>query len=439
MMAVTPMTVETVSLLGGLQLKLTGTRFDDQISISKSGKNVVVRNKTFTKTLPNRYDSILINAAAGNDLVAISPSLKIDTVLYGSGGNDTLRAGGGSDRLYGQAGVDRCIGGEGDDVIVSIGGEAREAASGGAGADSFWIDPDDRVTDLSSDEAANGALHSVDRFMSLPITQGNQLKSIVVSKELNRQKLPDPVPTSTAFRYRNFSNRPLFSDAGPSAEDVRQGAVGDCYYLAVLSSVAKTNPRLIRESIVDLGDGSYGVQFTSNMEQKSFIRIDGDLPTAGTTGDTPAYAKLGAQGSTWAPLMEKAFAFFRNNAGTYASLSGGWMSEGYNALGKASWSAFSAVAEDKTVLDMIKSELDDGMSVTYAAGNTGNTDAPLVGFHAYSVDSVETDQSGKPVKMKLRNPWGVDGAGADGRNDGYVTITASQAQAALLGITSARV
>ena len=43
------------------------------------------------------------------------------------------------------------------------------------------------------------------------------------------------------------------------------------------------------------------------------------------------------------------------------------------------------------------------------------------------------------VGVRLRNPWGVDGAGSDGANDGYVTLTGAQALAAMSGAVSAAV
>ena len=47
------------------------------------------------------------------------------------------------------------------------------------------------------------------------------------------------------------------------------------------------------------------------------------------------------------------------------------------------------------------------------------------------------DASGNVISITLRNPWGVDGAGNDGNNDGYVTITPAQAFAGYLGVTVA--
>ena len=65
--------------------------------------------------------------------------------------------------------------------------------------------------------------------------------------------------------------------------------------------------------------------------------------------------------------------------------------------------------------------------------------APLLASHAYTVDGINVDATGNPITLRLRNPWGVDGAENDGNNDGYVTVTAQQAYDSMLGVVSATV
>jgi hypothetical protein len=251
--------------------------------------------------------------------------------------------------------------------------------------------------------------------------------------DLLGQNYTDP---SSSYAYRSFAGKPLFGDAGPVADDVAQGQVGDCYYLASLAAFAKTNPNVIRQAVVDLGDGTYAVRFQSN-GGTTFVRVDADLPTYGG-GTTPAYAKFGKQGSMWVAVMEKAFAYVRTSTLSYASLDSGWMSEASNLLGLRGRSTYSA-SGGQSLLDLIATELNAGKAVTYAAG-TVSGDAPLIGSHAYTVDSIQRDSNGVAVSMRLRNPWGFDGAGNDGNTgDGYVTVTGAQALACLLGFTSATV
>jgi hypothetical protein len=77
------------------------------------------------------------------------------------------------------------------------------------------------------------------------------------------------------------------------------------------------------------------------------------------------------------------------------------------------------------LLAVIHRDLSLGRSVTLGTFDPV-AGAPLVSGHAYVVESVEFDASANPVAVLLRNPWGVDGAGEDGADDGLVRVTAHQ-------------
>lgn len=434
LMAGNPLGVTQISYMGGVQLKVAGTSGNDQITVKKTANGIVLGNTGgWVSTIAGSFKSILIDGAAGNDSITVDTSVTCETVLYGGLGNDSLTGGNGHDRLYGGDGADKYTGGAGNDVLVSIGGGQLDSLTGGVGNDSFWTDSNEKITDASATENSLGAVHRVGSFMSYTIDKNGTKTTTTVSRELLGQSLLDPVVTSNSFAYKKFASNPLFSESGPSADDISQGAVGDCYFLATLSSVAKINANLIRQSIVDLGDGTYAVQFTKG-STKTFVRVDGDLATY-SWGAT-AYADLGKSNSMWVAIMEKAFAFFRETKGTYASISAGWMSEVYSALGKSSSGIYSSAGADSLV-DLMKTELKAGKSVTFAVKSSSG--APLIGGHAYSVHSITTDSAGKVTGIKLRNPWGVDGAGNDGNDDGYVVITPAQAHAAFMGMSCAAV
>jgi hypothetical protein len=254
--------------------------------------------------------------------------------------------------------------------------------------------------------------------------------------DLLGQNYTDPAVTSAYYTYRNFAAYPLFAEAGPTPADINQGAIGDCYYLATLAAVADVNSAAIRQSVVDLGDGTYAVQFVRS-GATAYVRVDADLPTWNGSMSL-VYAGLGRQGSIWVAVMEKAFAFFRTAAASYAALDGGWMAEASNALGLSSTSRYSRPAQ-QSLMNLVAAELAAGKAVTYASGVVSDG-APLVGYHAYSVDSVGYDAFGAVSSLRLRNPWGVDGVagpGSDGVDDGFVTITAAQAYTCFLAVTAA--
>jgi hypothetical protein len=463
----TPLAVAEVPFLDGTQLQVRGTPAGDTIDVKQAPAGLVVSTGDgWSETFAGEFNSLRIDGGTGNDRITLDPSVTLDAILYGGAGNDTLTGGAGDDRLYGGLGANTLAGGAGDDVLVSIGGAVNDRSTGGAGHDSFWTDlgTKEAVTDLSAAEKADGAHHRVNSFLAgsnksaTTPTKRVQAKAAssswavaqqaakakakaakaapVSAKDLLGQKLFDPALSSKGMQYASFADRPLFAQDGPSPEDIAQGNIGDCYFLAVLSSVAEINPAEIRQSVVDLGDGTYGVQFSKGTSTV-FVRVDNDLPVwSGTT--TLAYAALGREGSMWVAVMEKAYAFFRRGAGTYGSLESGWMSEGYSALGLASNSTYHASGAT-ALLNLINADLKAGKSVTFAVGDPASG-SNLVGYHAYAVDGVVTGSNGVPTHLRLRNPWGTDGVTVtDDANDGIVTITAQQAYSSLLGYASASV
>jgi hypothetical protein len=349
-----------------------------------------------------------INGLAGNDKI------------YDGAGNDSVSGGDGDDSLYSNAGADSLDGGNGDDQIIAVGGGAADSVTGGSGSDTFWVDNSvtETVSDADSTEIANGAVHKVGALMK------------GVSKELSSQKLGDPV-ASKSYKYRNFSDHPLFASDGPSIDDIAQGQVGDCYFLATLASIAKIDPERIRQSVVDFGDGTFGVRFFKG-SVATYVRVDGDLPTYAPT--TPAYVKFGAEGSMWAPIIEKAFTYFRKGSGTYSSISSGLMGEVFSDFGVSVTSLSNNNSADATTfVQKIKDLVDAGQSVTAACYQTGG--ANMITSHAYTVVSV--DDSGN---VTVRNPWGMDGySSTDGADDGYVTLTPAQAFIALGYVQAASV
>jgi Ca2+-binding RTX toxin-like protein len=339
--------------------------------------------------------------------------------LWGDAGNDDLYGGNHADEMFGGAGDDDLYGGAGNDSLVVVGGGVKDRVRGEAGFDQLWLDSNASETILSPDpaETIGGAVHRVGSFVG------------GVSKELNGQNLADPNANFNSYTgvYKNFASKPLFSVMGPSKNDIDQGGIGDCYYLAGLSGIAKQDPQRIRNNVVSFGDGTFGVRFYENSGAVCYYRVDADLPVANASSFTPRYADLGIGDSMWVAVMEKAFAHFRSGANSYASLHGGGMSEPFRALGTTAAGITNLWAgTQNATLNNIRNALLAGKAVSAGTPPVAPTNgAPAVGWHAYTVDSVQMS-GGVPVSITLRNPWSTDGAGNDGVNDGYVTATAAQ-------------
>ena len=96
----------------------------------------------------------------------------------------------------------------------------------------------------------------------------------------------------------------LFS-TGPIAADVNQGSVGDCYFMATLAAFANNDPTVLLHSAVDLGDGTFAVEFQTSSGTPEFIRVNNSFSAGPFDGYNFAYP--GPDGSIWAMVMEKAF------------------------------------------------------------------------------------------------------------------------------------
>jgi Ca2+-binding RTX toxin-like protein len=105
------------------------------LNISSTDTTGGVRTETFT--IRTGTNSIAFVSNGSNNLIA-GPS---DTVLYGSGGNDTLAGSTGNDNLFGQSGDDFLNGGGGNDIMA-----------GGSGDDTYVVDvAGDTVTENNNE------------------------------------------------------------------------------------------------------------------------------------------------------------------------------------------------------------------------------------------------------------------------------------------------
>lgn len=216
-----------------------------------------------------------------------------------------------------------------------------------------------------------------------------------------------------------------------SPNDINQGSIGDCFFLASLAAVAHTNPDLIRRAITQNSDGTFTVRLFVERERRvlfwrtrNLVPVNVKLyPTfpisvAGTdtanpeAGTNPAHAHGGdtdARGRTelWVRLVEKAYALLM---GSYAAIGNGGFAA--DALETLTGERFTERVLDDDSKERIIEMVEDGIPVTVST----NTDKfrnlsaedrrfanenSIVGGHAYSV--VSADNS----RIRIRNPWGT--------------------------------
>lgn len=347
-----------ISTRFGTELVITGTGGNDSISVSQSGLTltIVANGSTYTYAAPTA--GLFVYSNLGQDTITIDASTSLRTSVVAIDSSTT--------------------------TVNAFGGNV-----------STWIDSTDVFV-------GSGAVHRVASYAN------GASKAIGVD-------IADPTDTGAVNRY-------VASLWGvqPVAADVNQGSVGDCYLLASIAGFAQTSTAKLMEMAVDMGDGTYVVNFVRSGVQQ-FVRVDADFAAGGWNGF--AYAHPGASGASWAVVLEKAYAFFRYGQNTYASLNSGWMSAVFNDFGVAS-SGLSVGTNQQTFFNTVSSKLAAGKAVTLG---TGSSAPNLVGGHAYTVMSASMDASGNSWYV-VRNPWGFAGTGSEGAG-GLVTLSYAQMQA----------
>jgi hypothetical protein len=219
-----------------------------------------------------------------------------------------------------------------------------------------------------------------------------------------------PDTTSSAYTYRYVSGS-LFQN-GISADDIKQQALGDCYYLATLSSIAQEKPSSIQNMFIDNGDTTFTVRFYNN-GVADYVTVDRYLPT--NSSGYAVYAGWGGGSSSstnnelWVALAEKAYAQLAesgwsrssrsNNA--YADIAGGWMDVVTRQVtGLSTSSQISTNMTQTQLINLVNSNQVLTVGFVYGAGYG------VVNGHAYTITSYN------PVNgtFRLRNPWGTNHA-----------------------------
>ena len=218
--------------------------------------------------------------------------------------------------------------------------------------------------------------------------------------------------TGSGLTYSYVSGS-LFQN-GPSADDVYQGAAGDCYYVATLASIAQEKPNYIQNMFTDNGDNTFTVRFYNNGVNNGvadYVTVDRYLPTY--LSGNAVYAGWGGGSYTstsnelWVALAEKAYAQLAESGwsrsstsnNSYADISGGWTSTVISQVaGLGSSSSESVDMTQSQLINLVNSNQILTVAFVYADGNT----LGVVNGHGYTITSYNATNG----TFHLRNPWG---------------------------------
>ncbi len=236
-----------------------------------------------------------------------------------------------------------------------------------------------------------------------------------------------PTLDSSSLQYQTVAGS-LFNGA-PSTANMKQGALGDCYFIAALGALADRNPTAVQNMFIDNGDGTFTVRFffgtysmvyntdgsinsgfrSGTTATADYVTVNRSLATyswGGLAYSGNGWSSTNANNSLWIALAEKAYAQWNETgragrdvaANSYASIEGGWMGEvsaqvlGYNVT-------------EYVLASSQQSHLTNALAANRAVtiGTKGGTTiGGLVGGHAYVVSGFNASNN----TFTLLNPWG---------------------------------
>jgi calpain-15 len=196
--------------------------------------------------------------------------------------------------------------------------------------------------------------------------------------------------------------------------DIKQGRLGDCWFMCALSSIAE-RPALVQRLFITKEvqpHGVYKVQFCKGGEWVE-VTVDDYFPCLPGAG--PIFSRSNGN-ELWVLLLEKAYAKLH---GSYMLLRGGWAFEGMMDLTGCPTGQFTfdeprtiEIIQSGYLWEFLKNIDEEGALISastpgkdkFTEGGGPDAKGGLVPGHAYTVIQVK-EVAGNQL-LNVRNPWG---------------------------------
>ncbi|MEA5572093.1 C2 family cysteine protease [Calothrix sp. UHCC 0171] len=248
--------------------------------------------------------------------------------------------------------------------------------------------------------------------------QGNSLGNLSVGSSdtqmenlINKWFLGGDRP-STAYTYQQASGS-LFQN-GISYQDITQGQINDCFFLAGLAATAINSVQTIENMFIDNGDNTFTIKFWRN-QIADYVTVDRYLPTDSSGNFVYASKGKNYNNSTnelWVALVEKAYAqlnesgwIYQDNTNSYSGIAqGGYIGDALQHItGNKVW--MSVPLDFQTIINSIN------LSESIGFGSKLKpVSANIIAGHAYAL----VNYNYSTQKFTLFNPWGIDSSSKPG-------------------------
>ena len=211
--------------------------------------------------------------------------------------------------------------------------------------------------------------------------------------------------------WKRATDDMILYDKTICAMDVKQGALGDCYYLSAISVLGD---KFVKECLVtapeEAGCGAFCVKFFKSGEEEEYVIIDSNFPIS---NDGLAFVKSENGHELWPMILEKAYAKLY---GSYENIEAGKVQYALADLTGGAPQQMKLETESNN-MDALWTKLTSFYKAGYLLGagspehemgDMAQSPDGIIQGHAYSL--LEVNEFEGERLLRLRNPHGSRGA-----------------------------